>query len=115
MITTSTYKIHCSNTTYELLVNTGCFTFEQRGTIAIKGKGEMKTWWVLNRVHDTLPHDCCPLPDFKARRKLKAALVKAFPATETAGVPDNGGVNASSGGISKGGIRNGGGPDTGAP
>lgn len=39
-------KIHISNTTYGLLKKTGCFVCEERGLTFIKGKGEMRTFWL---------------------------------------------------------------------
>ncbi|XP_045157129.2 atrial natriuretic peptide receptor 1-like [Mercenaria mercenaria] len=40
------YKIHISNFTYMELVQFGKYTLEKRGTIPVKGKGEMLTWWL---------------------------------------------------------------------
>ncbi|KAK7489046.1 hypothetical protein BaRGS_00019707 [Batillaria attramentaria] len=41
------YKIHISDATYQELHRFGEFTFEHRGTIAVKvGKGDMVTWWL---------------------------------------------------------------------
>ncbi|XP_061187968.1 soluble guanylate cyclase gcy-31-like [Saccostrea echinata] len=39
-------KINISHTTYVLLSKTGNYTMKKRGTINIKGKGEMKTYWL---------------------------------------------------------------------
>jgi ligand-binding sensor domain-containing protein/class 3 adenylate cyclase len=41
-------KIHCTETVYELLKND--FVFEERGEIDIKGKGMMKTYFLLGRL-----------------------------------------------------------------
>ncbi|XP_062592724.1 atrial natriuretic peptide receptor 1-like [Saccostrea cucullata] len=41
------YKIHISNFTYLELKNIGGYQFEKRGTIPVKGKGDMVTWWLL--------------------------------------------------------------------
>lgn len=43
-------KIQVSRDTYELLKDE--FHLEQRGTIAIKGKGDMETWYLLGRKSD---------------------------------------------------------------
>lgn len=40
-------RIHVSHQVYELLKE--CFQFEERGIISVKGKGEMKTYWLVNR------------------------------------------------------------------
>lgn len=39
-------KIHISTATYALLLKTGCYTCEERGLTFIKGKGEMRTFWL---------------------------------------------------------------------
>ncbi|XP_064646781.1 speract receptor-like [Lineus longissimus] len=41
--------IHCSPECHELLVKVGGFTLEERGLIAMKGKGEIRTFWVTDR------------------------------------------------------------------
>ncbi|KAG5448783.1 Nitrogen permease reactivator protein, partial [Clonorchis sinensis] len=70
------YKIHCSDTTHNLLEESGGFEFERRGTILVKGKGEMQTWWVLRRLREELDHDVCPLP---AHFGQKAAIKEEAP------------------------------------
>lgn len=39
-------KIHISLTTYSLLKKAGCYSCEERGLTFIKGKGEMRTFWL---------------------------------------------------------------------
>lgn len=39
-------RIHISLATYSLLKKTGCYLCEERGLIFIKGKGEMRTFWL---------------------------------------------------------------------
>ncbi len=39
-------KVNISHTTYSLLKNDQSFTFENRGIIEVKGKGEMEMWFV---------------------------------------------------------------------
>nr|CAH8864620.1 unnamed protein product [Trichobilharzia regenti] len=64
------YKIHCSETTHAILERLGGFTFEKRGTITVKGKGDMQTWWITGRTRADLAKDCCPLPlNWKKRLK----------------------------------------------
>lgn len=41
-------KIHISRTTWLLLSMKGGYEMEERGTVEIKGKGEMKTYWLLD-------------------------------------------------------------------
>ncbi len=40
-------RVQIAQNTYELIK--GDFECERRGTIQVKGKGEMETWFVLNR------------------------------------------------------------------
>ena len=40
-------RIQVTQATYELLCES--FRFEERGPIAVKGKGEMRTYWLINR------------------------------------------------------------------
>ncbi|KAF5403198.1 Atrial natriuretic peptide receptor 1 [Paragonimus heterotremus] len=71
------YKIHCSDTTHEILERFGGFIFEKRGTITVKGKGEMQTWWVVKRTRAEVDHDVCPLPtNFLRKKKKPPAAVK---------------------------------------
>ncbi|CAH8581076.1 unnamed protein product [Dicrocoelium dendriticum] len=74
------YKIHCSDSTHDILERFGGFVFEKRGIISVKGKGEMQTWWVLKRTRPEVDHDVCPLPPNLLKRKKKT------PAKETLNV-----------------------------
>ncbi|XP_065518542.1 atrial natriuretic peptide receptor 2 [Lathamus discolor] len=40
-------KIHVSSTTKEVLDEFGCFELELRGDVEMKGKGKMRTYWLL--------------------------------------------------------------------
>ena len=40
-------KIHCSERTQEALVPWGTFVLELRGEVEMKGKGKMKTYWLM--------------------------------------------------------------------
>ncbi|VDM32009.1 unnamed protein product [Hydatigera taeniaeformis] len=66
------YKIHCSDATHEILNTLGGFHFEERGTIEVKGKGTMRTWWVTGRTRPPIPPDCCPIP-IRRKKKVKAS------------------------------------------
>ncbi|XP_042307538.1 LOW QUALITY PROTEIN: atrial natriuretic peptide receptor 2 [Sceloporus undulatus] len=41
-------KIHVSSTTKEILDEFGCFELELRGDVEMKGKGKMRTYWLLS-------------------------------------------------------------------
>ncbi|GAB0097290.1 Guanylate cyclase [Sergentomyia squamirostris] len=41
-------KIHISDATYDLLQKIGGYKFEERGLTQIKGKGEMRTYWLVS-------------------------------------------------------------------
>ncbi|XP_073822176.1 guanylyl cyclase at 32E [Musca autumnalis] len=45
-------KIHVSEETYRLLENVGGYHCIERGLINIKGKGDMRTYWLLNKLED---------------------------------------------------------------
>jgi len=55
-------KIQVSGTTAALLQQAGVHTLEYRGKIAAKGKGELDTYWLLNR-HSGLPFRVVAVPD----------------------------------------------------
>ncbi|XP_062707144.1 guanylate cyclase 32E isoform X3 [Aedes albopictus] len=40
-------KIHISSVTYNLLKKIGGYRFEERGVIKVKGKGDMRTFWLI--------------------------------------------------------------------
>ncbi|NXF88745.1 ANPRB protein, partial [Eubucco bourcierii] len=46
-------KIHVSSTTKEVLDEFGCFELELRGDVEMKGKGKMRTYWLLGEREDT--------------------------------------------------------------
>ncbi|XP_051660571.1 atrial natriuretic peptide receptor 2 [Manacus candei] len=45
-------KIHVSSTTKEVLDEFGCFDLELRGDVEMKGKGKMRTYWLLGERKD---------------------------------------------------------------
>ncbi|XP_023221345.1 receptor-type guanylate cyclase Gyc76C-like [Centruroides sculpturatus] len=66
-------KIHISLQCRDYLQKLGGYIIEERGIIKMKGKGEVKTFWLLGqcnpRAHRTLPHDqILPQPLFSAVR-----------------------------------------------
>ena len=44
-------KIHMSDDTYKQLKNREQYVFEERGEVAIKGKGYMRTYFLLCKAH----------------------------------------------------------------
>ncbi|XP_052776488.1 atrial natriuretic peptide receptor 1-like [Mya arenaria] len=52
------YKIHISTPCYEFLAPYGFFNIEKRGVIAVKGKGDMTTYW----IHGHNPDYVAPPP-----------------------------------------------------
>lgn len=42
-------RIQCSNETYNILKASDIFSFECRGNIEVKGKGQMTTWWLTGQ------------------------------------------------------------------
>ncbi|XP_046360161.2 adenylate cyclase, germination specific-like [Haliotis rufescens] len=57
-------RIHISKTTKDLLTGIGGFFIEPRGSIEVKGKGEMETFWVTGTSHHVPRGPCvAPLPD----------------------------------------------------
>ncbi|XP_055642791.1 guanylate cyclase 32E [Toxorhynchites rutilus septentrionalis] len=59
-------KVHISSVTYNLLKKIGGYKFEERGVIKVKGKGEMRTFWLVGEddqkktdrfgSHDAMPN-----------------------------------------------------------
>ncbi|CAC5383083.1 Guanylate cyclase 32E,Guanylate cyclase soluble subunit beta-2,Receptor-type guanylate cyclase gcy-19,Retinal guanylyl cyclase 2,Heat-stable enterotoxin receptor,Olfactory guanylyl cyclase GC-D,Atrial natriuretic peptide receptor 2,Receptor-type guanylate cyclase gcy-9,Receptor-type guanylate cyclase Gyc76C,Soluble guanylate cyclase 89Da,Receptor-type guanylate cyclase gcy-28,Speract receptor,Receptor-type guanylate cyclase gcy-13,Receptor-type guanylate cyclase gcy-8,Guanylyl cyclase GC-E,Receptor-type gu len=45
-------KIHISYSTYQLLRKTKSFTIKKRGSVSVKGKGDMRTFWLMGKVED---------------------------------------------------------------
>lgn len=64
------FKIHCSNESYEALRENNDFVLEKRGTLQIKGKGALRTFWLLSRNNwnfvedDSVPDDQLPTEIF---------------------------------------------------
>ncbi|CAH2038025.1 unnamed protein product, partial [Iphiclides podalirius] len=45
-------KIHVSHDTYIMLRKYGGYHFKERGVVHVKGRGEMKTWWLVGEDHE---------------------------------------------------------------
>lgn len=46
-------KIHCSESCHEKLASVGGFQSVERGTINVKGKGDMKTYWLIDEDEES--------------------------------------------------------------
>ena len=46
--------VHCSERTYLALRKHGGFNFEFRGYVPVKGKGELKTYWLRSAEANTI-------------------------------------------------------------
>uniref|UniRef100_A0A5S6Q8M7 Guanylate cyclase n=1 Tax=Trichuris muris TaxID=70415 RepID=A0A5S6Q8M7_TRIMR len=49
------WKIHCSESTMIALEKLGGYVLEERGMIPMKGKGEMRTFWLLGKQESDAP------------------------------------------------------------
>ncbi|XP_061468570.1 atrial natriuretic peptide receptor 2 [Rhineura floridana] len=47
-------KIHVSTTTKEILDEFGCFELDLRGDVEMKGKGKLRTYWLLGEKNDVV-------------------------------------------------------------
>lgn len=47
MCVLSALKIHVSEATRQVLLEFSCFQLQLRGEIEVKGKGRMRTYWLL--------------------------------------------------------------------
>nr|XP_046234041.1 guanylate cyclase 2G [Scatophagus argus] len=84
-------KIHLSQSTADILVQAGLFELEERGEIAMKGKGSHKTYWLLSKqgfnppviAHNPQPADSVKVQTEKlgmtrgAEKKAHKTLTKA--------------------------------------
>ncbi|RDD39001.1 Atrial natriuretic peptide receptor 2 [Trichoplax sp. H2] len=43
-------KIHCSESTYNILSNHGIYDFQPRGEMNVKGLGVMRTFWLIGKI-----------------------------------------------------------------
>lgn len=59
-------RLHCSNTSAALLERNGNFELESRGEREVKGKGLMKTYWVLSKKDFSMP-----MPDLSLAASLE--------------------------------------------
>ncbi|XP_063380503.1 guanylate cyclase 32E-like [Cydia fagiglandana] len=71
-------RIHVSNDTYKLLRQHGGYHFKERGIVNIKGKGDMKTWWLVGEDHERRKNS---LSRYRAEASLQWPQTYHFRAT----------------------------------
>ncbi|KAE8591868.1 hypothetical protein XENTR_v10018597 [Xenopus tropicalis] len=70
-------KIHISSATYQVLLVDDAYEIELRGEIEVKGKGKMKTYWLLGNKNYSVQNDslvCHWNPEISRRKKLENSL-----------------------------------------
>ncbi|KAM4014864.1 uncharacterized protein ACNLHF_001600 [Anomaloglossus baeobatrachus] len=70
-------KIHISSATYQVLLIDNAYEIEPRGEIEVKGKGKMKTYWLIGNKNYSVQNDslvCHWNPEISRRKKLESSL-----------------------------------------
>ncbi|XP_075462635.1 atrial natriuretic peptide receptor 1-like [Ascaphus truei] len=70
-------KIHISSVTYQVLLIDDAYEIELRGEIEVKGKGKMKTYWLLGNKNYSVQNDslvCHWNPEIARRKKLESSM-----------------------------------------
>ncbi|XP_077313864.1 atrial natriuretic peptide receptor 1-like [Lithobates pipiens] len=70
-------KIHISSATYQELIIDNAYEIEPRGEIEVKGKGKMKTYWLLGNKNYSVQNDslvCHWNPNMSRRKKVDSSL-----------------------------------------
>ncbi|CAM5105605.1 unnamed protein product [Natator depressus] len=73
-------KIHISSATYQALLMDDAYEIELRGEIEIKGKGKMKTYWLLGNKNYSVQNDslvCHWNPAISRKKKMENSLMSA--------------------------------------
>uniref|UniRef100_A0A8C4W805 Guanylate cyclase domain-containing protein n=2 Tax=Gopherus evgoodei TaxID=1825980 RepID=A0A8C4W805_9SAUR len=73
-------KIHISSATYHALLTDDTYEIELRGEIEIKGKGKMKTYWLLGNKNYSVQNDslvCHWNPAISRKKKMENSLLSA--------------------------------------
>ncbi|XP_050787511.1 uncharacterized protein LOC127038716 isoform X1 [Gopherus flavomarginatus] len=73
-------KIHISSATYHALLTDDAYEIELRGEIEIKGKGKMKTYWLLGNKNYSVQNDslvCHWNPAISRKKKMEKSLLSA--------------------------------------
>ncbi|KAJ7420575.1 hypothetical protein BTVI_20839 [Pitangus sulphuratus] len=69
-------KIHISSATYEALLADDAYEIELRGEIEVKGKGKMKTYWLLGNKNYSVQNDslvCHWNPAISKKKKMESS------------------------------------------
>ncbi|XP_056398417.1 uncharacterized protein LOC130293588 isoform X2 [Hyla sarda] len=70
-------KIHISSATYQVLLIDNAYEIEPRGEIEVKGKGKMKTYWLIGNKNYSVQNDslvCHWNPEISRRKKMESSL-----------------------------------------
>ncbi|XP_075696751.1 atrial natriuretic peptide receptor 1-like isoform X2 [Rhinoderma darwinii] len=70
-------KIHISSATYQVLLIDNAYEIEPRGDIEVKGKGKMKTYWLIGNKNYSVQNDslvCHWNPEISRRKKMESSL-----------------------------------------
>ncbi|KAG8568413.1 hypothetical protein GDO81_013988 [Engystomops pustulosus] len=70
-------KIHISSATYQVLLIDNAYEIEPRGEIEVKGKGKMKTYWLIGNKNYSVQNDslvCHWNPEISRRKKMESRL-----------------------------------------
>uniref|UniRef100_A0A8C5QJV3 guanylate cyclase n=1 Tax=Leptobrachium leishanense TaxID=445787 RepID=A0A8C5QJV3_9ANUR len=70
-------KIHISSATFQVLLVDNAYEIEARGEIDVKGKGKMKTYWLIGNKNYSIQNDslvCHWNPEIARRKKLELSL-----------------------------------------
>ncbi|XP_078497025.1 retinal guanylyl cyclase 1-like [Lissotriton helveticus] len=70
-------KIHISSATYDVLIVEGAYEIEPRGETEIKGKGKMKTYWLIGNKNYSVQNNslvCHWNPAISRQKKLERSL-----------------------------------------
>ncbi|XP_064326645.1 atrial natriuretic peptide receptor 2 [Phalacrocorax carbo] len=69
-------KIHISSATYDALLTDDAYEIELRGDIEVKGKGKMKTYWLLGNKNYSVQNDslvCHWNPAISKKKKMESS------------------------------------------
>ncbi|KAM4652060.1 uncharacterized protein O3C94_014396 [Discoglossus pictus] len=70
-------KIHISSATFQVLLIDDAYEIEPRGEIEVKGKGKMKTYWLIGNKNYSVQNDslvCHWNPEISRKKKVQSSL-----------------------------------------